>query len=56
MLTVAHRLNTVINSDRVLVLSNGKVSEFDAPGKLLKDKTSQFYGLAKELESKEKTN
>ena len=34
-LTVAHRLNTIIDSDRVLVLDDGVVSQFDAPHTLL---------------------
>jgi len=31
VLTVAHRLNTIVQSDKVLVLSFGKVLEFDTP-------------------------
>ncbi|XP_055342381.1 ATP-binding cassette sub-family C member 5-like isoform X2 [Paramacrobiotus metropolitanus] len=42
MLTVAHRLNTVINYDKILVVSDGRVIEFDTPVKLLADNTSVF--------------
>ncbi|CAF4037943.1 unnamed protein product [Adineta steineri] len=45
VLTVAHRLRTVIDSDRILVLGNGKVLEFDSPASLLCDVNSQFSSL-----------
>ena len=48
VITIAHRLNTIMDSDRVLVLSKGKVAEFDSPTKLLENKTSMFYSLAKD--------
>ncbi|XP_058820090.1 multidrug resistance-associated protein 1-like [Topomyia yanbarensis] len=47
ILTIAHRLNTILDSDRVLVLDNGLVAECDAPQTLLADKNSMFYGMAK---------
>ncbi len=49
MITVAHRLNTIMNSDRVLVLSFGKIKEFDSPSALMEDQTSEFSNLLKEL-------
>lgn len=42
LLCVAHRLGTVIEMDRVVVMANGKVAEFAAPADLLDDKTSKF--------------
>lgn len=48
ILTIAHRLNTVIDSDRILVLEDGKVAEYDAPKKLLENDKSLFYSLCKE--------
>ncbi|KAG6889968.1 hypothetical protein C0992_003448 [Termitomyces sp. T32_za158] len=48
MLTIAHRLNTIIESDRVLVMDSGKVAEFDKPETLLAKKDTIFYSLAKE--------
>ncbi|XP_046664349.1 multidrug resistance-associated protein 1-like isoform X2 [Homalodisca vitripennis] len=47
VLTIAHRLNTIIDSDRVIVLDEGKVKEFDSPSNLLKRPTSIFHGMAK---------
>ncbi|KAH3901952.1 probable Metal resistance protein YCF1 [Saccharomycodes ludwigii] len=48
ILTIAHRLNTIMDSDRIIVLEQGKVAEFDSPDNLLKDKSTIFYGLCKE--------
>ncbi|KAE9547269.1 hypothetical protein FO519_009518, partial [Halicephalobus sp. NKZ332] len=46
VLTIAHRLNTIMNYDKVLVMDAGEIREFDAPEKLLEDKNTIFYGLA----------
>ena len=48
VLTIAHRLNTVLDSNRVLVLDQGKVAEFDTPANLLANQKSVFYSLAKD--------
>ncbi|KVI12336.1 AAA+ ATPase domain-containing protein [Cynara cardunculus var. scolymus] len=50
--TIAHRIPTVIDSDLVLVLSDGQVAEFDSPGRLLEDKFSMFYKLVTEYSSR----
>lgn len=42
VLTIAHRLATIIDYDRILVLDQGNVLEFDSPNVLLKDPESQF--------------
>jgi ABC-type multidrug transport system fused ATPase/permease subunit len=47
VLTIAHRINTVMDSDRILVLDRGSVVEFDTPKALLSSK-GVFYSLAKE--------
>ncbi|CAK8671759.1 unnamed protein product [Clavelina lepadiformis] len=44
--TIAHRLNTIMDSTRVLVLDAGKVAEYDTPQNLLKSK-GIFYSMAK---------
>jgi ATP-binding cassette subfamily C (CFTR/MRP) protein 1 len=48
VLTIAHRLATVMKSDRILVLHDGKVVEFDTPDRLLVDPKGVFFELAKE--------
>ncbi|KAF9171969.1 Multidrug resistance-associated protein 1 [Mortierella sp. AD011] len=48
VLTIAHRIKTVMDSDKILVLEKGRVSEFDSPGRLLKNKDSLFYKLAEQ--------
>jgi ATP-binding cassette subfamily C (CFTR/MRP) protein 1 len=42
MITIAHRLNTIIKSDKVMVLSFGKILEYDSPARLLSDEGSHF--------------
>ncbi|KAG5641018.1 hypothetical protein DXG03_006371 [Asterophora parasitica] len=47
ILTIAHRLRTVIDYDRVMLLHQGHIAEFDRPSVLLKDPMSKFYALCK---------
>ncbi|XP_057334744.1 ATP-binding cassette sub-family C member 4-like [Microplitis mediator] len=43
VITIAHRLNTIINSDRVLVMDGGCVAEFDTPYELLVKKPDSIF-------------
>ena len=49
MITIAHRINTIIKSDKILVLSYGQVKEFDTPARLMENQASEFSNLIKEL-------
>ncbi|XP_043270601.1 multidrug resistance-associated protein 1 isoform X1 [Venturia canescens] len=48
VLTIAHRLNTILDSDRVIVLDRGYISEFDSPEVLLAKPNSTFHSMAKD--------
>jgi len=48
VLTIAHRLNTIMDSSRIMVLDKGSIAEFGPPKTLLKNKQGLFYVMAKE--------
>ena len=48
VLTIAHRIKTILDNDRVLVMESGNIKEFDQPDVLLSDKESAFYKMAKD--------
>uniref|UniRef100_A0A8D0AA03 ATP-binding cassette, sub-family C (CFTR/MRP), member 12 n=1 Tax=Sander lucioperca TaxID=283035 RepID=A0A8D0AA03_SANLU len=45
MLTIAHRINTVLHADRILVMDNGEVAELDHPDVLKQRPDSLFSSL-----------
>ncbi|XP_052568820.1 ATP-binding cassette sub-family C member 2 isoform X3 [Peromyscus californicus insignis] len=47
VITIAHRLHTIMDSDKIMVLDNGKIVEYGSPEELL-SKTGPFYSMAKE--------
>ncbi len=48
IITIAHRLNTIMDYNKIAVLSAGRIVEFDTPENLLKQETSLFYKMCKE--------
>ncbi|KAI3900401.1 hypothetical protein MKW92_028247 [Papaver armeniacum] len=48
VVAIAHRIHTIIDSDLVLVLSEGRIAEYDMPAKLLEREDSFFSKLIKE--------
>lgn len=53
VLTIAHRLNTILDSDKVLVLGSGRLIEFGTPKALMANPTSVFremVGAARHLD------
>ncbi|KAJ4886480.1 ABC transporter C family member 3 [Raphanus sativus] len=52
VITIAHRISSVIDSDMVLLLSNGIIEEYDSPVRLLEDKSSSLAKLVAEYTSR----
>ncbi|KAF6252647.1 hypothetical protein COO60DRAFT_1704183 [Scenedesmus sp. NREL 46B-D3] len=48
LLAVAHRLHTIIEADRVLVMQQGAAAEYGAPAALLRDDAGHFTGMVRE--------
>nr|XP_037273420.1 multidrug resistance-associated protein 1-like [Rhipicephalus microplus] len=48
IITIAHRLNTILDYDRVIVLDSGEIAESDSPRELMKRESSIFYAMAKD--------
>ena len=54
VITIAHRLNTIIDSDRIVVMSNGTVLEADSPANLLSNDQSSFYQIVNQSKDAKK--
>ena len=48
VLTIAHRLNTIMDSDRIVVLKEGKIEEMGSPSELLNQNESVFKSMAQD--------
>ena len=49
--TIAHRLHTVMDSDKILVLDDGRVMEFDTPSNLLENSNGYLTQLVNQTGS-----
>jgi len=45
VITIAHRLNTILDSDRIIVMDHGKIVEFDTPQALEYNESSLFHAM-----------
>lgn len=48
ILTIAHRLRTIIGYNKIMYIEQGNIAEFDEPWLLLSDENSKFYKLVEE--------
>lgn len=51
VITIAHRLETVMDSDMILVMEKGNAVEYDTPEKLMKNTKGIFYSLVQAVKS-----
>eukprot|EP00742_Colponemidia_sp_Colp-10_P013332 GILJ01015055.1.p1 GENE.GILJ01015055.1~~GILJ01015055.1.p1 ORF type:complete len:1322 (+),score=218.60 GILJ01015055.1:53-4018(+) len=50
VLTIAHRISTILDSDKILVLQDGRLLEFDSPATLLQNRNGALTAMVKESE------
>jgi ABC-type multidrug transport system fused ATPase/permease subunit len=52
-MTIAHRVDTIMDSDKILVMKDGLAAEFAPPQELLKDENSIFADIVHHAEAEE---
>ncbi|XP_074281279.1 ABC transporter C family member 3-like isoform X2 [Silene latifolia] len=52
VITVAHRIPTVIDYDLIMLLDQGRIVQYDSPAELLKDSSSAFSMLVKDFQNR----
>jgi ATP-binding cassette subfamily C (CFTR/MRP) protein 1 len=45
IITIAHRIKTILDYDKILVLQDGNILEYDSPTNLIENKQSAFSAL-----------
>ncbi|KAJ7963673.1 ABC transporter C family member 3 [Quillaja saponaria] len=56
VITIAHRITSVLDSDMVLLLNQGLIEEYDSPTRLLENKSSSFAQLVAEYTMRSNTS
>ncbi|KAJ3763696.1 hypothetical protein EV360DRAFT_66088 [Lentinula raphanica] len=54
IITIAHRLQTIMEADRIMVLDEGRMVEFDSPRALLEKQTGQFRAMVENASDRSK--
>lgn len=54
VLTIAHRLQTIMDADKIMVLDTGRIVEYGKPSELLKNENGHLHALVKESGDVEK--
>jgi len=53
LLIIAHRLDTILDCDKVMVMENARLVEFDSPARLMAAAGSAFSELVRDSESRQ---
>lgn len=54
VLTIAHRINTILDSDKILVMDDGRAAEFSSPKALMQDPASLFSDIVRHAKAEGK--